>query len=451
MTQSTTAAGRSAEAGTGAGQPARAGRAETVRFAATHALPELVRGFVGGRPHATRPGLALARPHWSAATLRAMRARHGGAPVLVRGLFGSLLVILDPQDLHQFYAQSGAAPAPDRPRPCAAPSGGTPSGPVSEALRGIDDAVLASGIAVHPSYGPFLTVIAEETRRLTAGGTLRLAGARRAVARAGRRMVLGDAAAGDEELSGWLRRLRGEGTWPGLRAGRARAVRELSDKTAARIAGYAGHAEPYTLVGRARRHADPTGALDPTGQARHWLQAMDTVPATLLRTLLLLAAHPAEQDVAAAEARAADSASGELPRLRSCVRESLRLYPVVADLIRVTRAETEWRGVRHPAGTAVLLPVLFHQRDPEHMPAAHVFVPGRWSSHGAHEDFRMAPFSHGAGRCPGDQLGLLVVAAFCAAVLRGHRVRDGRPALEPMGPLPATLDPRGIRLRLAPR
>lgn len=416
MTQSTTTAGRGpAGAGAGAGQPARAGRAETVRFAATHALPELVRGFVTRRPHMTRPWPALARPHWSAATLRAMRARHGGAPVLVRGLSGTLLVILDPQDLHQFYS---------------APPGSR------EGRREIDDAVLASGTAVHPSRAPFLSVIAEEARQLTAHGTLRLARARHAVARAGRRMVLGDAAADDEELTGWLRRLHG---------GRTRAVRELSDEAAARIGQYAADAEPHTLIGRARRHADSTG------QARHWLQAMDSVPATLLRTLLLLAAHPAEQDVAAAEARAADAASGELPRLRACVRESLRLYPVVPDLIRVTRAETEWRGVRHPAGTAVLLPVLFHQRDPEHMPAAHVFVPGRWSSHGARQDVRMAPFSHGAGRCPGDQLGLLVVSAFCAEVLRGHRVRDGRPALDPMGPLPVALDPRGIRLGLVRR
>ncbi|MGW7194530.1 cytochrome P450, partial [Streptomyces sp. NPDC054838] len=310
---------------------------------------------------------------------------------------------------------------------------------------------LAPVTTVHPSYGPFLTVIAEEARQFTAPGTLRLALARHPVARAGRRMVLGDAAADDEELAGWIRRLRGGGGRPGRHGGLPRALRELSGKTAARIERYAADAEPYTLVGRARRHTGPAGAPDPAGQARQWLQAMDTVPATLLRTLLLLAAHPAEQDVAAAEARGADAASGELPRLRACVRESLRLYPVVPDLIRVTRAETEWRGVRHPAGTAVLLPVLFHQRDPEHMPAAHVFVPGRWSSHGAHQDIRMAPFSHGAGRCPGDQLGLLVVAAFCAEVLRGHRLRDGRPALDPMGPLPATLDPRGIRLRLARR
>lgn len=265
------------------------------------------------------------------------------------------------------------------------------------------------------------------------------------MARAARRIVLGDAAAEDAEL--------------GRRLGRSH------DRAGARIAAYADLAEPHTLIGRARRHADPLGGpdrpgaglppADPVGQVRQWLAAFDLVPGVLLRTLLLLGAHPAEQDAVAAEARAAGwtqgSAQGALPRLRACVRESLRLYPAVPDLIRITRAETEWRGVRHPAGTCVVLPVLFHQRDPEHVPAAHVFVPGRWASREADRDVRMAPFSHAGGRCPGEQLGLLVTAALCAEVLRGHRVRPVRPVLDPHGPLPAALDPQGIRLRLTRR
>ncbi len=233
-----------------------------------------------------------------------------------------------------------------------------------------------------------------------------------------------------------------------------RAARSVHDKARARIQEYAARADGDTLVGRAARHADPTGTLDPVGQAQHWLLAMDAVPDTLLRTLLLLGAHPAEQDLATAEAAAEAAAGadrGQLPRLRACVRESLRLYPVVPDLIRVTRAETEWRGVRYPAGTSVLVPAAFHQRDPERVPAAHVFVPGRWKNPGADQDIRMAPFSHGDGRCPGDQLGLMATAALCAEVLRGHRVTGTRPVLDPVGPLPATLDPQGIRLRLTRR
>ncbi|MFE4257612.1 cytochrome P450 [Streptomyces sp. NPDC056883] len=412
---------------------ARAGRGESARFAAAHTLPALVRGFVSARPRAAHGHAGPDRPRWSAATLRALRDRHGGAPVLVRGLTGTVLLILDPQEIRQFYAE----PAGSLGRAAAGTDGCAHTG-LRDERRAVDDSVLAAGLTVHPSCGAFLSVLTDEARRLTAGGSLELARVRHSVARAARRIVLGDAAAEDAEL--------------GRRLGR------FHEKAGVRIAAYAALAEPHTLIGRARRHAEPfPGAAgpDPVGQVRQWLAAFDLVPGVLLRTLLLLGAHPAEQDAVAAEARAAGwaqgAAQGALPRLRACVRESLRLYPAVPDLIRITRAETEWRGVRHPAGTCVVLPVLFHQRDPEHVPAAHVFVPGRWASREADRDVRMAPFSHAGGRCPGEQLGLLVTAALCAEVLRGHRVRPVRPLLDPLGPLPAALDPQGIRLRLTRR
>ncbi|MFK0043790.1 cytochrome P450 [Streptomyces sp. NPDC090741] len=359
------------------GQQARAGRAGAVRFAAGRALPLLVRGR----------GPGGARPAFSADALRALRARHGGAPVLVRGLSGAVLVLLDRQELRQFYEAEPAA-------------------------------VLSPGAGGVRSCAAVRTVIAEEARHLTAAATLDLARARHTMARAARRIVLGDgAAAGDEQFTGLLGRLR-------------RRSRE-------RAAGGDGH----TLFGHCAAYAD---------REEQVLRAMDAIPATMLRTLLLLGTHTAEQDAAATEA-AGRGAAEELPRLRACVRECLRLYPVVPDLIRVTRTETEWRGVRHPAGTTVLLPAHFHQRDPEQVPAAHVFVPGRWKTPGADEDIRMAPFGHGPGRCPGDRLGLLITTALCAEVLRRRRITATRPVLDPHGPLPLALDPRGIRLTLTRR
>ncbi|MFJ3964736.1 cytochrome P450 [Streptomyces sp. NPDC090036] len=420
-------------------------------------LGALLRGLARPRPGTVRASA-------SAAALRALRARHGDAPVLVRTRSGrTVLVLLDPQDVRRFYAEPVGVLAADPPDKCRGlspqePAGtGCSRGELRAERRQVSAEVLAAGLPVHPSCGLFLAALAEEARHLTAGAPtasldLDLARARYAVHRTARRIVLGDSAAADEELTGWLTQLRAEGE--GLRGGRARAARSLHARARARIEAYAGHAADDTLVGRAARYADPTGTVDPVGQAQHWLLAMDAVPDTVLRTLLLLGAHPAEQDLAAAEAAAeatAGAGRGELPRLRACVRESLRLYPVVSDLIRVTGAETEWRGVRYPAGTSVLLPAAFHQRDPERVPAAHVFVPGRWKNPGADQDVRMAPFSHGGGRCPGDQLGLMITAALCAEVLRTHRVGRGRPVLDPVGPLPAALDPRGIRLTLTRR
>ncbi|MGW7333971.1 cytochrome P450, partial [Streptomyces sp. NPDC054840] len=425
-------------------------------------------GFGGLLRGLARPRSADVRA--SAAALRALRARHGDAPALIRTRSGlTFLVLLDPHDLRRFYAEPVsvlAAAAPDKCRGLGAEEpadSGCSRGDLRAEQRQVGAEVLAAGRPVHPSCGPFLTALAQEARRLTvpatatgtltaSAATLDLARARYAVQRAARRIVLGDAAAADEELTGWLTQLRADGGSP--RGGRVRAARSVHDRARARIEEYAARADGDTLVGRAARHADPHGTLDPLGQALHWLLAMDAVPDTLLRTLLLLGAHPGEQDLAAAEASAeavAGADRGELPRLRACVRESLRLYPVVPDLIRVTRAETEWRGVRYPAGTSLLVPAAFHQRDPERVPAAHVFVPGRWKNPGADQDVRMAPFSHGGGRCPGDQLGLMTTAALCAEVLRGHRVAGTRPVLDPVGPLPATLDPQGIRLTLTRR
>ncbi|MEU6294173.1 cytochrome P450 [Streptomyces erythrochromogenes] len=426
------------------------------------ALGALLSGPGRPRPLRRRPDGARA----SAVALRALRARHGDAPALVRTRSGkTLLVLLDPRDLRRFYAEPVSVLAADPPQKCRGLSTHEPDpdGDGAGCVRGeqraerrrMNEEVLAAGVPVHPAAGPILTAVAEEARQLTATGSLELARARHAVNRAARRIVLGDRAAEDDELAGWLTQLRAEDKRP--RGGPRRAARSVDDKARARIGEYVRYAGDDTLAGRAARQAgpaDPEGAVDPRDEARLWLLAMDAVPDTLLRTLLLLGAHPCEQDAAAAEAAAEVAAGpvrGELPRLRACVRESLRLYPVVPDLIRVTRGETEWRGVRHPAGTSVLLPAAFHQRDPERVPAAHVFVPGRWKNPGADHDIRMAPFSHGGGRCPGDQLGLMITAAFCAEVLRGHRVTGTRPVLDPVGPLPVTLDPHGIRIALTRR
>ncbi|MFJ3977584.1 cytochrome P450 [Streptomyces sp. NPDC090021] len=439
--------------------PAVSPTAATTVFAA---LGALLSGT--GRPRTIRrrfDGVSA-----SAAALRALRARHGDAPALVRTRSGKrLLVLLDPRDLRRFYAEPVTVLAADPPRKCRGlsthepgPDGdgtGCARGEQRAERRRMSADALAPGQPVHPAAGPILTVVSDEARYLTAAGTLELARARHAASRAARRIVLGGPAAEDDELAGWLTQLRAEDKR--LRGGPRRAARSAHDKTRARIREYVRRAGEDTLAGRAARLADPAGtdgAVDLVDEARLWLLAMDAVPDILLRTLLLLGAHPCEQDAAAAEAAAevaAGPARGELPRLRACVRESLRLYPVVPDLVRVTRAETEWRGVRHPAGTSVLLPAAFHQRDPERVPAAHVFVPGRWKNPGADQDIRMAPFSHGGGRCPGDQLGLMITAAFCAEVLRGHRITGTRPVLDPVGPLPVTCDPHSVRLTLTRR
>ncbi|MEW2414745.1 cytochrome P450 [Streptomyces sp. NPDC046866] len=466
MTQSTGSSGRDTTGttatgtGTGTAGPARpaaravAGTGENLRFLATHTLPTFARGFINPRPRMVRASAALRQPEWSAATLRSLRDRHGGAPVLLRGLSGPLLVLLDEPELRQFYSASVRDLAMDAPDKNAGltvlePSGVICShGELREDRRRINHASLAAGDTVHPCAKEFLAVVAEEARSLTARAVLDAPEIQRSLSRMCRRIVLGDAAADDDRLTAWLSALRSEANWLGRRRKQARAARVLYARADARIAEYAAVAPAHTLGARALTRSDPDGVLDRIGQTHHWMLALDGLAPVVARTLLLLAAHPAEQDAVLGEA-AADGR--DMPRLRACVQESLRLFPLVPDLVRVTRAQTTWRGVPHPAGTAVLVPALFHGRDRDHVPAADLFAPGRWLAPEAAADLRLAPFGHGAAACPGANLGMLLSTAVCAEVLRRHRLAGARPTLPAAGPLPRIVDTPGIRLRLEPR
>ncbi|MFI1018295.1 cytochrome P450 [Streptomyces sp. NPDC020965] len=451
MTQSTQSRDTRGDEAPGA-PPARAGRAETIRFVATHTLPVFVRGVANPRFGVVALYARVNQPRWSTATLRAMKLRHGGAPVQVRALSGEMLVLFDQADIKRFFAEpvpTLAMDAPDKYRSLAVfePTGVICShGTLREERRRINDEALAADQPVHPCRASYQRIIEEECRTLTTGDTLDYPRLRQVLSRISRRVVLGDRAAGDEELAGWLTTLRGQGNWMGR--SRVKQNQALYAKAEARIARYASDAPEHTLAARALSRPSPE-ETDPLGQTHHWLLAIDVCAPIIARTLLLLAAHRAEQDAAHAEAASAEAA--HLPRLRACVQESVRLYPIVPDLVRVTRAETVWRGVTYPAGTSVLVPIGYHQRDPDQVPGGHLFVPSRWQEDGADQDTRMAPFGQGGARCPGDRLGLLLSAAVCAEVLRGHRLTGGRPALDVGRPLPGVVDTAGIRLRLAPR
>ncbi|MCX5193035.1 cytochrome P450 [Streptomyces sp. NBC_00249] len=428
--------------------PVRAGLAETLRFVATHTLPVFVRGVANPRFGVVALYSRLNQPGWSNATLRAMKARHGGAPVLVRALSGEMLVLFDPADIRRFFEEpvdTLAMDADDKYAGLAVfePTGVICShGKVREDRRRVNDEALAAGRPVHPSCGEFRTVVEEECRALTGAGAVDFPSLWRAMTRISRRVVLGDRAADDEELTDWLITLRGQGNWMGR--SRPEANKALYAKASARIARYAADAPAHTLAARALAVPSPEGT-DPLGQTHHWLLGIDLSAPVIARTLLLLALHTAEQD--AVHAELADAAP-ELPRLRACVTESVRLYPIVPDLVRVTRTDTVWAGVRYPPGTDVLVPIGFHQRDPDVVPGGHLFNPGRWLVPGATADTSTAPFSHGGARCPGEDIALLLTSLVCAELLRDHRLTDAHPSLDTGRPLPGIVDTAGIRLRL---
>lgn len=173
-------------------------------------------------------------------------------------------------------------------------------------------------------------------------------------------------------------------------------------------------------------------------QVPQWLFAFDAAGIATLRVLALLSAHPE----AAMRARNEAVARGtELPFLRACLLESVRLWPTTPMILRQTMRTTEWEGGQMPPGTGVLILAPFFCRDDERLPFADRFTPELWLSAGEAERRGVVPFSIGPAGCPGRNLVLLFASHFLADLLRQGWVHPTVPTgLDSAGPLPATLD-----------
>lgn len=210
-----------ARPGTPPRPPARAGLSETVRFMATHTLPVFVRGVASPRFGVVALYSRLNQPAWSNATLRAMRARHGGAPVLVRALSGEMLVLFDEEDIARFFAEPMDVLAMDARDKLDSLSVFEPTGVICshgqlrEDRREVNDRALAAGQDIHPDCAEYQRIVAEECRPPHRRHRPRLPRLGTALARISRRIVLGDRAADDTELAGWLTTLRDQANWMG--------------------------------------------------------------------------------------------------------------------------------------------------------------------------------------------------------------------------------------------
>jgi cytochrome P450 len=118
----------------------------------------------------------------------------------------------------------------------------------------------------------------------------------------------------------------------------------------------------------------------------------------------------------------------DLPYLRACVLESLRLWPTTPAVLRDTTAETHWDGGLLPAGAGVVIFAPFFHRDAGAVLHADAFAPGLWLDAGTPDGTPpdgspFVPFSDGPAACPGRSLVLLVTTTLLDDVPRRPRDR----------------------------
>jgi cytochrome P450 len=436
---------------------------EGVRFTLQAMLPNVVQGLFRRRPRAVAAATKLNVDRHAVGLIGGIRHGHGPGPVWVRVGTDQMLLALSTDDVRRVLEGSPDpfAPDPDAKRRGMShfqPDALTISrGQAWENRRRFAEAVLDTAKPVHRLADRFVAVAGEEGAALLDevggdGGQLRWHAFHLAFQRITRRVVLGDAAQDDEELTDLLATLMDEAN--GLPKKRS----ESFEPFMAKLRGYVEAAEEGSLVGLfGEAPSDEETRVE--RQLTHWLFAMgDTLPANAFRALALIASHPRQRAALEAELAAAGGEGGldaggaaSLPCLEACLEEAMRLWPTTPVLSRETMEETEWDGAAAPAGTQVLISNTFNHRDPERHEFADRFAPEEWTEGNAAEDWSFNHFSHGPQGCPGAGLALLIGKAVLADLVRQRRFRLLEPKLDPDQPLPHMLDFFRLRLAAEPR
>jgi cytochrome P450 len=417
-------------------------------------FPTLSKGVIIRRPTVMALAERLDVDRRAIRRMQRIRNKYGSGPLVLRFPGRSLALILDPEHVHRVLAQSPEPFATASIEKRAALAHFEPKnvlishGPERAERRRYNEEALDSNHPVHRLAECFLNVVASEATYLHESvhrrGELNWEEFSRAWFRIVRRVVFGDAAREDHQLSKMMFQLRSAANWAFLVPQRKDLRQQLLD----RIKSYLSRPDPASLAGvMAQTHS--TSRTAPEDQVPQWLFAFDPAGMTTFRTLALLASHPEYARHVREEIGSPHGAAREyLPYTRAAVLESLRLWPTTPFVLRESTAATAWETGILPANTGILIYTPFFHRDDQHLPYADQFSPDLWRN-AQPQGWPLIPFSEGPAMCPGRHLVLLLSTAMLAAILERARVRLKHPTRLIAGqPLPATLNHFGLRFEL---
>jgi cytochrome P450 len=407
---------------------------EGLRFTAQVAVPNVIQGLFRRRRIATTAAAKTNADGFAVGFMASLKRSYGEGPLWIRVAKDEALLALGRDAIrHALQAAPDPFAADPEPKKSAMakfqPDALTISrGAEWEDRRRFTEAVLDTGQPEHRFADAFAEVAAEEARALPA--EVDWERYNEAVRRVARRIILGDGAADDAELSAMLGELMDKANPPG------RGDDELLKRYTERLKAYVESAAAGSLVSLFA-DAPVTETTKPAQQVTHWLFALgDTLAINAARCLALLATHDE------ARARAIEDEAW----LDACLHEAMRLWPTTPMLSRAAVRDSDWSGVHVPAGTQVLIVNTFNHRDPDALgDRADRFQPEQWIATGGLDDWQFNHFSHGPQGCPGVALALLVGRTILATLLRERDVKLLAPSLDPAKPLPHSLDYFSLR------
>lgn len=429
---------------------------DTARLLLGVFLPTIAKGPIIRRPWAVGLAARLDLDTKAVDLVRAVHGKYPDGPLMLRVPIRRQAVVLAPGDVHTVLAQSPDPFSPASSEKRAALSHFQPHnvlitrGPERTVRRALQEQVLDTDSPVHHLADRFVPVVEEEMGSLLASaastGSLPWGDFLDAWYRVVRRVVFGDHARDDTELTALIIRLRKDGNWAFLKPVRKATRRRLLQRIGEELA----RAEPGSLA--SVMAAAPTAdGVDPVQQVPQWLFAFDPAGMAVFRTLTVLASHPGAMAAARTEADGDTTGRRVLPYLRAAVLETLRLWPTTPMILRQTTAPVEWPAGLMPDRCGVLVYAPYFHRDERNLADAHAFAPERWLTQ-EDDGWPLVPFSDGPVVCPGRHLVLLVTSAALATLVSDtdFTVAAGQD-LDPERPLPGTLDNYSVTLGVAPR
>jgi cytochrome P450 len=424
---------------------------ESLRFVASGLLPSLVRGLFSPRPRMMRWLTAMNSDGRAIRVVSGIRDNHPGQGARLLG--GRLVVLWGDNAIREVLDRSADAYGSDA---GAKGKGMSHFQPAAATLsrgedwrdrRTFNESVLATSEKAHPMAERFLVVVADEVSRMRVGSSLEWSAWEELFDHVTLRVIFGDRAREDQELTGRLEKLMGE-------ANRIVGLGASDDfyEFYAELERLLRDPEPGSLLARFADapHTDRTRMVH---QIPHWMFAMrDTLGANAYRTLAAIVADPAVERRVREELANADlsdpAAVVGLSYLEGCMQEAMRLWPTTPLLIRETTRETTLGGETLDEGTQVIIPNTFNHRDARHVPEADGFRPERWAD--APREYRFNHLSNGSQDCPGGPMVLLLGKAAVAGTLDRYRLRLQEPGLVPGRPLPHMLDFFSVRFTAEP-
>ena len=385
---------------------------------------------------------------------QALSEKYGRGPLMLNLPGRPMALILDPDDVHRVLEDSPDPFATAETLKRTALRHFEPRvalishGEERAQRRRLNEQTLEHRSPVHQMAAAFMPVVEQEARALldqvrAGDGVLEYKPFLDAWFRIVRRVVLGDSARENTDLTELTEKLRADGNWAFLKPVDKKGRAALLEQMSAALE----RAEPGSLA--AFMSAQPQGAqAEPAQQIPQWLFAFDPAGMATFRALALLSSHP--DRLAAVREEIIQESTETAPllgRLRATVLESLRLWPTTPMILRETTTEVEFSHGVMPKGTSVLIFAPFFHRDDRHLDFAHRFTPELWERPRTRQDWPLVPFSAGTGLCPGRHLVLLLTSKFMAEVLSQTDLELESHTLDPQR-LPSLLNNFGLRFRL---